>query len=186
MKKALELVRWPARENAIKLLDSIVATFRKEQPQMGLPQETFHFISRCTPIVNVDLLIKDSKNRVLLSWRDDEFAGSGWHIPGGILRYKETIIERLKLVSQLEIGCLVDYQPLPICIEDVILTHDTRGHFVSFLYACKVSDDFLLTNEVDEYEVGYLQWHNSCPDNLVPVQQMYIPYIEANQWNHYK
>ena len=45
---------------AINLLDKIISKFRKEQPQMGLPEEIFHFVSRSTPIVNVDLLIKDT------------------------------------------------------------------------------------------------------------------------------
>ena len=167
----------------IELLDSAVAKFRQEQPQMGLPEELFHFVSRSTPIVNVDLLIKDADNKVLLAWRDDEFAGSGWHVPGGIVRYKEKITERLKLVSQLEIGCMVDYQPTPLCIEEVLLTHDTRGHFVSFLYACKVPDDFIPQNiNMGVDQAGHLQWHDSCPANLVPVQRMYISHIEETQW----
>jgi len=169
-------------KNAIKVLDKLISQFRKEQPKMGLPQEIFHFISRSTPIVNVDLLIKDSKNRVLLAWRDDEFAGSGWHVPGGIVRYKENIIDRLKLVSELEIKHLVEYQETPLCIKEVILEHDTRGHFISFLYACKVPDNFIPNKVSNSQEAGYLQWHNNCPDNLVPVQHMYISYIEEGQW----
>jgi len=178
--------------NAINLLDKIISKFRKEQPQMGLPEEIFHFVSRSTPIVNVDLLIKDEDNRVLLAWRDDEFAGSGWHVPGGIVRFKETIVDRLKLVSELEIGSPIEYQDVPLCVEEVILEHDTRGHFVSFLYACKVPNDFVLNNNnsfygnfnfMNEGEVGHLQWHDNCPDNLVPVQTMYISHIKDKQWN---
>ena len=38
---------------------------------LGLPEEIFLFVSRTTPLVNVDLLIKDENGRTLLSWRDE-------------------------------------------------------------------------------------------------------------------
>ena len=120
----------------ISTLDEGVAKF-KEQPEAdGLPLELFHFVSRSTPIVNVDLLIKDEYGRVLLAWRDDKFAGSGWHVPGGIIRFKETIEDRIKKVSQIEIGLEVDYDPNPLAFNEVILEHDTRGHFISFIHEC--------------------------------------------------
>ena len=53
-----------------------------EDPTKGLPEEVFIFLTQNTPMVNVDLVIRDDKGRILLSWRDDEFCGSGWHIPG--------------------------------------------------------------------------------------------------------
>lgn len=44
-------------------------------------------------MVNVDLLIKNvSSNETLLTWREDEYYGPGWHVPGGIVRFKETIV----------------------------------------------------------------------------------------------
>jgi colanic acid biosynthesis protein WcaH len=35
------------------------------------------------------------KGRTLLTWRDDESFGAGWHVPGGIIRYKETAADRI-------------------------------------------------------------------------------------------
>ncbi|MDD5746082.1 MAG: NUDIX hydrolase, partial [Candidatus Omnitrophica bacterium] len=52
-------------------------------PSAGLPQELFYYISSITPMINVDLLVKDEKGRTLLAWRDDRYSGRGWHIPGG-------------------------------------------------------------------------------------------------------
>ena len=58
-------------------------------PQEGLPEVVFLFVTRHTPMINVDLLIRDAEGRVLLTWRDDGYEHSpGWHIPGGIIRYK--------------------------------------------------------------------------------------------------
>ena len=169
-------------KTAIDFLETVVASFRKEDPDMGLPQELFHFVSRSTPIVNVDLLIKDEQGRVRLSWRDDQFAGSGWHIPGGIVRFKETMEERLVKVADIEIGRELEHDPSPVCFKEVFLPHDTSGHFVSFLYNCFLSSDFEPSNldsQKQETDPGFLKWHDRCPDNLVSVQEMYRPYIEG-------
>ena len=53
-------------------------------PKRGLPEDVFLFVSRIIPLIAVDLLIQDDRSRTLLTWRDDEFYGPGWHAPGGI------------------------------------------------------------------------------------------------------
>ena len=101
---------------AIKFLDKQVLN-----PSAGLPDEVFFYISRMTPLVNVDLLIKDENGRTLLSWRDDLYAGKGWHVPGGIIRFKESLETRVKKVAETEIGTSVDFDPNPIAINQIIL-----------------------------------------------------------------
>ncbi len=85
--------------DAIKRLKQEVSN-----PSKGLPDDLFYYISSTTPIINVDLLLKDENGRTLLSWRDDPHSGKGWHIPGGIIRFKETIEERINEVAKIEIG----------------------------------------------------------------------------------
>jgi len=66
-------------------------------PRQGLPEELFLFVSELTPMINVDLLIKNDRNETLLTWRADNFYGPGWHIPGGIIRFKESASSRILL-----------------------------------------------------------------------------------------
>lgn len=147
-------------------------------PSSGLPEELFLFISRLTPMVNVDLLIKDENGRTLLSWRDDSFAGAGWHLPGGIVRFKEKLEERVLKVAEIEIGTVVEFDPVPVTINQVICKHDTRGHFISILYKCFLSSKFIPTNTgLTNTDKGYLMWHDSCPENMVKVHEMYRKYI---------
>lgn len=158
---------------AIKFLDKQVSI-----PSAGLPQELFFFISRMTPMVNVDLLIKDGNGRTLLSWRNDQFAGTGWHLPGGIVRFKEKLEERLQKVAEKEIGEMVKFDPVPIALNQIICDHDTRGHFVSILYKCFLSSEFIPKNVgLTNTDKGYLMWHGSCPENIVKVHEMYRKYI---------
>ena len=157
----------------IELLDKQIS-----DPSSGLPEEVFFFISRLTPMVNVDLLIKDENGRTLLSWRDDSFAGAGWHVPGGIVRFKEKLEERVQKVAETEIGTVVEFVPVPVTINQVICDHDTRGHFISILYKCFLPSKFIPTNTgLTNTDKGYLMWHDSCPENMVKVHEMYRKYI---------
>ena len=70
----------------------------------GLPQDVFLLISELTPLVNVDLLIHNSAGQTLLTWRADELYGPGWHIPGGIIRFKEKARDRISKVADEELG----------------------------------------------------------------------------------
>ncbi|MCD7726011.1 MAG: oligosaccharide flippase family protein [Clostridiales bacterium] len=112
----------------------------------GLNYDVFLFASSITPLVNVDLLVEDEQGRILLAWRDDVHCGTGWHIPGGIVRYKETLFSRLHKTAITEFG--VDVEVLsdsPIKLTEIIHEQEERGHFISLLYRCKCSIQLLGT-----------------------------------------
>lgn len=69
-------------------------------PRKGLPEDLF-FATSLIPLVNVDLFVHEGK-KILLSWRDDEFHGKGWHIPGGCIRLKETCEDRIQLTPSMK------------------------------------------------------------------------------------
>lgn len=149
-------------------------------PSAGLPEDVFLFISRLTPMVNVDLLIKDENCRTLLSWRDDNYAGTGWHLPGGIVRFKERFETRLMKVAEKEIGVVVEYDSLPLAVNQIMCKHNTRGHFISVLYKCFLSGKYIPKNMgLTDKDSGYLKWHDFCPENLIPVHEIYRKYIEG-------
>ena len=147
-------------------------------PSLGLPEDVFLFISRITPMVNVDLLIKDENGRTLLSWRDDQYVGKGWHLPGGIVRFKEKLETRILKVAEKELGTVVEFDPVPIAINQIICEHNTRGHFISILYKCFLSSKYIPKNTgLSNKDKGYLMWHDSCPENMVKVHEIYRKYI---------
>ena len=159
---------------AIAVLDKHVPN-----PSAGLPDEVFFYISRTTPLVNVDLLIKDEFGRTLLSWRNDQYAGKGWHLPGGIVRFRETLETRVKKVAETEIGTPVDFDPNPIAINQIILNErKNRSHFISVLYKCSLSAAFVPENKgISNIDSGYLKWHATCPDNLLKFHEIYMKFL---------
>ncbi|MFA7657994.1 MAG: NUDIX domain-containing protein [Candidatus Gastranaerophilaceae bacterium] len=141
----------------------------------GLPDELFYFISKTTPLVNVDLLIQDENGRILFAWRDDKYCGQGWHLPGGILRHKETLEERLQKTALSEIGTEVDFDPVPLTFNQFISNElNERNHFISFLYKCSLSATFVPDNKnLSTTDSGYLKWYASCPKNLLKHHEIY-------------
>ena len=156
--------------NAIEILDKHVPN-----PSAGLPDELFFYVSRVTPMVNVDLLIKDELGLTLLSWRDDCHSGKGWHLPGGIVRFREKMEDRIKKVAECEIGTAIDFDPVPIAINQIIHGQSkVRGHFISILYKCSLSSAFIPENKgLSDTDAGYLKWHKGCPDDLLKFHEIY-------------
>lgn len=165
-------------DNLAKLLDKAMASVT--DAQKGLPQELFYFVSQLTPMVNVDLLIKNQKGQTLLTWRDDQFYGSAWHIPGGIIRFKESFEERIQQVALTELGCAVRSSDAPINVRNMINTErDIRGHFISLLYICELKGVPDPTKEWldDQPRAGQWAWHDSAPQNLIKVHEVFRKFI---------
>ena len=146
------------------------------EPKDGLPEEFFLFLSRFTPLINVDLLVFDDAGRILLTWRDDEFYGAGWHVPGGIIRYRETAEQRIHATALRELSADVEFEIAPVAIEQAMdPRRRERGHFISLVYRCR------LTGEPDDarrYRQGAPErnqwaWHEHCPPDLLPAQAPY-------------
>lgn len=146
----------------------------------GLDKDLFHLISSLTPIINVDLLIKNSKSETLLTWRDDEFYGPGWHLPGGVIRFKEKFETRIKKTALNELGINVESEDNPIHIRQIFNdSRDIRGHFISLLFKCKCISDPPKSNESSEIPIaGSWKWHHKCPDNIIHVHKEYSKFID--------
>jgi colanic acid biosynthesis protein WcaH len=149
-------------------------------PADGLPEELFLFISRVTPLINVDLLIKNEQNQTLLTWRDDGCYPPGWHVPGGIIRYKETIVDRVKMVAKNELGVEVEFYQAPMAINEIIkTTQKNRGHFISLLYKCSLitQPDERLMCKGKSPNPNEWMWHRYCPADIIPVHEIYRNFI---------
>lgn len=155
-------------------------------PNEGLTEELFLLVSSLVPIVNIDLFVTNNNHELLLAWRSDLHHGSGWHIPGGCVRMKETLKERVERTSLNELGTIVEYNSKPILVQEDInhvyrpglYNQLERAHGISFLYDCKFPDDYCVP---EQYNGSVLKWFDRCPENLLEVhKRLYSSYIE--QW----
>lgn len=159
-------------------------------PENGLGEELFLFASTLMPVINVDLIVTNSNQEVLLSWRNDPHCGAGWHIPGGCLRLGEHLQDRLDKTAENEFGSCVKRHTEPLKLFEIFSTQNRTGisdqrersHFITIVYGCELAD----LNEVDKrwyqgslletqkIQDGQLRWFKELPENLLEVQSCYV------------
>lgn len=153
-------------------------------PKTGLPEGVFTLVSQLTPLVNVDLLIKDPQRGCLLTWRDDAHYGPGWHVPGGIIRFKEAWAQRVSAVARQELEARVRFNPQPIAIHQLFNpSRNVRGHFISLLFDCQLETpprlDWQATDGAAPLN-GQWKWHTHAPDNLISQHHIYRPFLHTD------
>jgi hypothetical protein len=155
-------------------LDAVLRSI--PDPRQGLPDSVFEFVLKVTTMVNVDLLIEEPARGTLLTWREDDF-GTGWHIPGGIIRFYEPIEHRIGEVARLELGASVEPDAFPYDIQQFFAR---RGHFISLLYRCRLTSPFadrsmLHRGGVPRY--GAIGWFTDPPDKIYPGHEVYSRHV---------
>ncbi|MDC1120283.1 NUDIX domain-containing protein [Alphaproteobacteria bacterium] len=162
-------------------IDSVCQALDAMEGTAGIGKNLFESISRLTPAVSVELIIKspDQKSN-LLTWRDDELYGPGWHVPGGVVRFKETLTSRVEKVLKNEIGVPASKIEGPTGFHEIFNDQrDIRGHFISFVFLIE-----LIGAPPDKYrakecapKTGCWQWFTECPHNLISNQKILAGYI---------
>ena len=151
----------------------------------GLPRQLFWLVSSLVPIPNVDLLITNEKGQLLLARREDEFHPRCWHIPGGCMRFGETMLERVHKTAVAELGCDVQVEREPIAVRDAIRPPiiereypNERRHCISILFKCHLSEE-IDNGNLTEKDNGFLKWFDRLPSDLVPIQHIYDDVLES-------
>jgi colanic acid biosynthesis protein WcaH len=163
-------------QSAIAILESAVG-----DPHRGLPEEIFLLVSRIAPLVNVDLLIQDEARHTLLTWRDDEFFGTGWHVPGSVIRYQELAADRIHACARQELGAEVAFESVPLLVSEHVAARSSRGHAISLLYRCSLltPPDERRRARVTPPSAGEWRWHAGCPQDLLSAQDPYRGFFDS-------
>lgn len=158
------------------------------QPHPGrLPLELFLLVSRLVPLFTVDLWIGREDGAVLLTWREDEFFGRGWHVPGSALRLGESTQHRLRECAREELGAEIEAEMLPFDLMEEIQPQigegndpkaRDRAHNVSAAYRCRLLTPpdparAYASDSGRPPEPGQWAWHARCPDELLEVHRCY-------------
>ena len=162
------------------LIDKIVS------PTHGLPRWLFHTISILSPLTNIEIfaVCKDN-NSVILAFRDDQFYGPGWHLPGGIIRSRERLLERVKKTVKKEIKLGENEFQVKGCItlaESIDSKRPVRSHFYSFGYLVTCNPNHLSISEFNpslEYKNGDLARHSKVPSNVIKEHKKYYAAIQS-------
>ena len=72
-----------------------------------MTDEQFLHIVDATPLVSIDLVIRNERGEMLLGWRKNRPAQNSWFVPGGRIRKNERVKEALQRISQRELGVAI-------------------------------------------------------------------------------
>lgn len=75
---------------------------------MWLDEKQFEGVVAATPLVSIDLVIRDSSKKVLLGQRTNRPAKGFWFVPGGRIMKNESISTAFSRLLRVELG-LTDY-----------------------------------------------------------------------------
>lgn len=146
----------------------------------GLGNELYETISQLVPSVSIDLIIRNYQlTDTLVTWREDKFYGPGWHVPGGVLRFKELLDERIQIVLLDELGVESYKCGGRIGVHEMFNEErDIRGHFISLVY------EVILTTPPRESlragsrpRNGQWAWFKECPSDLIHNQKQLRKYF---------
>jgi colanic acid biosynthesis protein WcaH len=69
-----------------------------------LPREQFLEVVARTPLVSIDLIVRDRAGRVLLGLRRNAPARGWWFVPGGAIRKNESLDVAFRRITRNELG----------------------------------------------------------------------------------
>lgn len=70
-----------------------------------LPLDTFKTVIASTPLVSIDLIIRNSQDLVLLGLRNNRPAQGYWFVPGGRIQKDERLENAFRRLVNVELGC---------------------------------------------------------------------------------
>jgi len=105
-----------------------------------LPKEKFSEVIAATPLVSIDLLIKNSEGQYLLGYRTNKPAQGYWFVPGGRILKDESMDDAFQRLCKVELGvecCRTQAQflgPFEHFYSDYVFGDDITTHYVVLGY----------------------------------------------------
>ena len=72
-----------------------------------LSESTFQTIIGATPLVSIDLIVKNAKGEVLLGYRTNRPAQGYWFVPGGRVQKNERLDNAFLRLTKAELGVAI-------------------------------------------------------------------------------
>ena len=117
-------------------------------------------IIAATPLVSIDLILRNERDEVLLGQRLNKPAQGCWFVPGGRIGKNERVADALRRISQREIGVVITETELlgvfdHIYPDNFLGAPDVNTHYVVLGLAAPLSTQVPLVTD-DQH--GELRW----------------------------
>ena len=136
-----------------------------------LTDEEYKFIFSRVPRLCLDfIIIKD--NKIILSKRDIEPYKGFWHLPGGMVRYKESFDDAAERILQDELGVSSTNKELIGFIEfpEEVNENGLHVHSVSIVFKTKLDEGKIRGSK----QAGEVDFFESLPEGVIPAQNKFL------------
>lgn len=132
---------------------------------MWLADETFKGIIQHTPLISIDLILRNEKGEVLLGKRVNAPAKGYWFVPGGRVRKNETLDDAFVRLVKEELGIesgitRADAKFLGVYehfYEDCVFGEDVSTHYIVLAYEFSLNELDISTSPLQQHEL-YKWW----------------------------
>jgi colanic acid biosynthesis protein WcaH len=114
---------------------------------MFLDETTFKTVIASTPLISIDLVVKNTKGEYLLGYRNNRPAQGFWFVPGGRILKDETMDDAFIRLCKDELGVALMRQqavflgPFEHFYDDTVFGEDVTTHYVVMGYALTIDID---------------------------------------------
>ena len=120
----------------------------------------FLHIVDATPLVSIDLILRNERGEILLGRRANRPAQGMWFVPGGRIRKNERVLEALPRISQRELGVTITQAKLlgvfdHIYPDNFLGTPGVNTHYVVLGMTAELRGDLAFAGD-DQHEE--LKW----------------------------
>ncbi|MGM8885713.1 GDP-mannose mannosyl hydrolase [Psychrobacter sp. 1U2] len=141
-----------------------------------LSDTTFQTVIKNTPLVSIDLVIKDKLGRVLLGKRNNRPAQGYWFVPGGRVRKNESLYQAFKRLTDAELNEKISIDDASFLgvyehlYEDSVFGSKVSTHYIVLGYQLTIDLDFVMLpadqhHKYDWFEINDLLDNNNVHKN---------------------
>ena len=141
---------------------------------MFIDDTTFCNIIKNTPLISIDLIVKNHQGHILLGKRNNPPAKNYWFVPGGRIRKNETFTEAFERLTLQELGQgfslnnAIFIAPYQHFYADSVVATNISTHYVVLAYQLNV-DENLLTLPLEQHS----KYHWFDIDELLADKQVH-------------
>ena len=129
---------------------------------MFLNSSTFSNIIESTPLISIDLIVKNDSGQILLGKRVNKPALNSWFVPGGRIYKDETLDDAFARIVKDELGLSVSrdqanfYGLYEHFYSDNVFNDDFNTHYIVLAHEINISDMPDTNNQHSSYK-----WFNT-------------------------
>lgn len=171
-------------QNAVNRCEKLSFLIPADKLQIMTKKETVHLdrsdfidVVKKTPLVSIDLIVKNNQQEILLGLRNNEPAKGFWFVPGGRILVNERITDAFQRIAHAELGMKLSIQDAKFLgvfehfyNENAEQKPGFGTHYVSLAYEVNISDSIaqLPNDQHHQYKwmsIQNLLWENKVHSN---------------------